>query len=399
MSGLYIFPQLLFFTFMPTQGGDINTQLQSCYSQLEEKLNYLKISKENILKQTLFVNASNNSLFFSLKKSIDSTSSSFFNISIPTTVVAQPPQNNSIVSVEFIILASSENLTILHKTYSETDFIILQSPDFKMLVSGGLSFDSAKTDILLQSEKSFDLMQNTLKTEGFDFSNVIRQWNYIENITNYTDQIDGKSQHYQIFNDIRSQYYQNSNFVTGYPAATGIGTNSGGVVIDFIALKGNENILISPIKSPVQTDAHKYSHEVLAPNIMHSNLRETTPKFERAKLISSGKNTTVFVSGTAAIKGENTIPDSDVTVQTKVTFENIEKLTSDQNLSIHGLILPYKEKSLSLIRVYVKYETDIVAVQKICESSYKNIPCIIVQSDICRDNLLVEVEAVYDFEY
>ena len=35
---------------------------------------------------------------------------------------------------------------------------------------------------------------------------------------------------------------------------------------------------------------------------------------------------TLFISGTAAIRGENTIPSDDIIKQTQITIENIQKL-------------------------------------------------------------------------
>ena len=42
----------------------------------------------------------------------------------------------------------------------------------------------------------------------------------------------------------------------GYPAATGIGTDAGGVIIDFIALSESEQVQVLPIRNPGQVDAH-----------------------------------------------------------------------------------------------------------------------------------------------
>ena len=46
----------------------------------------------------------------------------------------------------------------------------------------------------------------------------------------------------------------------------------------------------------------------------------------------------------------------------------------------------------SYLRAYVKYEHDIPEFKKICQKHYGDIPSLYVVSDICRDNLLVELE-------
>jgi enamine deaminase RidA (YjgF/YER057c/UK114 family) len=399
MDNFSHFPQLQYFTIVPSKGHDLQSQIYNCLSRLDSLLLKADFDKNNVLKQTIFVKASNNIDFYRTKNTIIAKISDFYAFPVPTTVVAQTPENNALLSMEIAVIKQPENYSITRKTFNNTNFVVLQSFTSKLLISGGQSLDIETTDILKQSQKSFEIMNAILMSEGFEFCDVFRQWNYIEKITDFTGQNDCKSQHYQIFNDVRSTYYRQSNFVNGYPAATGIGTSSGGVIIDFFALKTTEVKNIHPVKNPVQVDAHKYTHEVLEENNMVPKKSESTPKFERAKLILSSKSATLFISGTAAIKGEHTIPENNVEVQTRVTLENIQILASDDNLKNHGLSAAYKKKHFSLLRIYVKNEADIPVVKSIIDELHPHCPCKIIQSDVCRANLLVEIEGVMEFEY
>lgn len=399
MDSFSFFPQLKYLTILPSQGSKLSTQLIDCYDQLKENTGIFSFNSEDFIKQTIFVKASNNKDFYDIKNTINSVINSVFNYSIPTTVVAQTPGNKALVTLEVVILRQSANYSVINKSYSGFDYTIIQSQHSKMIISGGLSFDIESTDISLQSHKSFDIMNGILQAEGCDFSDVIRQWNYIENITGFTENGKCKGQHYQIFNNIRSRFYKDSNFIHGYPASTGIGTYSGGVVIDFFAMKGKENLKIYPVKNPAQTDAYNYTQDVLFSDDKLPKHDKNTPKFERALLITENNSATLFVSGTAAIKGEHTIPDSDAGIQTRITLENIGILSGNQNLGSHGLLLPYKKKKISLLRVYVKEESDIPSVEKIIAETHGNCPCLVIQSDICRSNLKVEIEGVIEFEY
>jgi len=47
----------------------------------------------------------------------------------------------------------------------------------------------------------------------------------------------------------------------------------------------------------------------------------------------------------------------------------------------------------SYLRVYVKNRSDISVVRELCTKHFGDIPATFVQADICRDNLLVEIEA------
>lgn len=400
MDNFSVFPKLLYFTIVPSKGCDLSEQINNCFSHLQHILSKNNIDKKQIIKQTIFIKALNNTDYYRIKKAISIQSKDYYSVAVPTTIVAQTPENNATLSMEIVVLKNPENYSVSRNSINNTECVTLSFSTSKLIISGGISLDLGTTDILKQSQESFETMNKILSNDGFEFSDVIRQWNYIEKITDFMGQGDCKSQHYQIFNDVRSTFYSRSNFVNGYPAATGIGTYSGGVVIDFFALKSkinNQDILA--VKNPVQIDAHKYTHQVLEENNLVPKKSESTPKFERAKLILNPQGATLFVSGTAAIKGELTIPEDNIETQTRVTLDNIQILAGDTNLLNYGLSLGYKKKYFSLLRIYVKNETDIPIVKKIIDELHPHCPCKIIQSDVCRANLLVEIEGVIEFEY
>lgn len=90
-----------------------------------------------------------------------------------------------------------------------------------------------------------------------NFGDIVRQWNYLERITDITH----GNQCYQDFNDVRTLFYASSAWESGYPAATGIGTQYGGILIDFNAVSGEVDIV--PLDNDWQRAAHVYSDEVL----------------------------------------------------------------------------------------------------------------------------------------
>jgi len=208
-------------------------------------------------------------------------------------------------------------------------------------------------------------METVLRVEGLHFGHVIRQWAYVEGL------LDDGGASYQTFNDARAVAYAGSPFPAGYPAATGIGQAAGGVVLDFVALDA-PGATITPLSNPRQTDAHRYSRAVLAGE------GRCAPKFERAKRIRHGGMETILVSGTAAIVGERSIAPGDVAAQTATTIANIRALTGSRRLS--------------RLRAYVKRTADFPAVRRLCTDAFGNIPAVYVQADICRPELLVEIE-------
>lgn len=70
----------------------------------------------------------------------------------------------------------------------------------------------------------------------------------------------------------------------------------------------------------------------------------------------------IYISGTAAIRGEESIVTGDVLVQTEITLENIQHLIG---LEEGREKLPEHSGKLELLRVYLKHEEDAKIVKKI----------------------------------
>jgi enamine deaminase RidA (YjgF/YER057c/UK114 family) len=261
----------------------------------------------------------------------------------------------------------------------------------KMVFATSSGETSESNNIQQHSNTAFNQLQNILSEEKMAFSDVVRQWNYIEKITVNVNHNNSTSQHYQIFNDVRSKFYQQASFSTGFPAATGIGMDYGGIIIDIIAVQfGNKGSVIA-VKNPVQLDAYTYSTEVLAENNTMSDFCRTTPKFERAKILITPENKWVFISGTAAIKGQVSNPGLSAEQQTEMTIQNILNLISPENLKKYG-IEKGEKMSMSHVRVYVKNRADVQQVKAICLKYFPHIPVVYFVADICRPELLVEIE-------
>jgi enamine deaminase RidA (YjgF/YER057c/UK114 family) len=242
---------------------------------------------------------------------------------------------------------------------------------------------SGSGDCQTDASLVFKTLQQQLDETGFKISDITRQWNYIEGIVSTRED----HQNYQVFNDARSQFYQEHFRDKGYPAATGIGMEAGGVLIDYIAIKGN-NVTNVPIDNPLQIPAHKYHQDCLMG--LPTGDRKTTPKFERGRYVSLHGEEIVFVSGTAAITGEKTANPGDVEQQTRLTIDNIDRLISKDNLSKSMVVS--RDLKFNYLRIYVKEKNDFKKVRDICENRYGDTPMVWLQANICRDDLTVEIE-------
>jgi len=363
---------------------DVEGDIQSCLDQLSFYLSYNHLTVNNILQSTAFIRS--DKLNFVKKRKLIENSIKERQMNIPNIVVAQTPYKKEIafevlfIDDKFDILKSSNN----HKIIKVDDIIELYT---------SILSDYQKNNIKACSVSVHNQLKVFLSNNIFDISDIVRQWNYIENILNNDDAI----QHYQEFNNQRTGFYGTVKWDSGYPSATGIGTEAGGVGINLIAVKSSANYDVYSIKNPKQTDAHGYSEKVLWGS--KEGLSKTTPKFERGKIIITNNYIDIYVSGTAAIIGENTIPEIDVKSQTRTTIENILSLVSIENLK-NNIPEKYHSRlnklidgfSFSYIRVYVKQENYVREVKKICLEYFGDSPTIFVVADICRKNLLVEIE-------
>ena len=162
--------------------------------------------------------------------------------------------------------------------------------------------------------------------------------------------------------------------------------NQGGILIEFVAIKSNEFVTI-PIDNPKQISAHTYSENVL---VGDDCSLKTTPKFERARYMELFGKKLVFVSGTASIVGERTVGAGDPIEQTRVTISNMEQLYS--NGALKEVANYNLRPKFGHVRVYIKNKSDFSDIKKTFENHFGNLPVVYIVADICRENLLVEIE-------
>jgi hypothetical protein len=292
-------------------------------------------------------------------------------------LVAQPPLEGGLLA-EVTYVNSPCNITY------HTDYILL---DDGWLFSAGLCSNLGKS-IEEQSDDIFGCLGEMLSGEGFAINDIVRQWNYIENITH----ISAQGQHYQQFNDSRSRFYSSADWPNGYPAATGIGASCGGVVVVVDAIK-HSGEFSRVIDNPLQQSAHKYSQQVLIDG--SNSQHKTTPKFERARwvgAVSDVAKSMIYVSGTAAIRGEESVHE-DAVGQGVMTLENIAHLITPSNQQCHG-VPTVGEYDYEVLRIYVKPNIKWQPIKDWLQESCKCKNIIPVEADICRDELLLEIEAV-----
>ena len=328
--------------------------------------------KQNILKLTVFNAPADNYEYFANLGLLKESIAAQFGKNAPLVAYVAQPCLTAKMAAEVTYLPEDE--TVRHERHK--GYTLLYGNGFCELVTEGITPHSLAGSIKEQSQEIFAQLGDILANNGFATSDIYRQWNYIEQITSMHD---GR-QNYQEFNDARSRFYNSTQWANGYPAATGIGTSCGGVIIEVYAIKG-ENVVNHAIDNPLQTSAHSYSQKVLTGK--SDEPERTTPKFERARLVGD----TVYISGTAAIKGEDSLSLDKAAEQTAETMQIIKQLVASENLPLAS-----KESIYTLLRIYIKNSADAPEVIKFMEENFADVPKHYLEADVCRPELLVEIE-------
>jgi chorismate lyase / 3-hydroxybenzoate synthase len=208
------------------------------------------------------------------------------------------------------------------------------------------------------------------------FPHLWRAWNYLADINVERDGLE----RYRQFNIGRHDAFVVSGRLAqgNVPAACALGTTRGPLTIAFMAGRTAP----TPIENPRQVSAYNYP----------SHYGPRSPTFSRAAFAQVPGQELLFISGTASIVGHQTLHVGDVAGQTRETLANIAALLEAANGRTRTT--PYTMTELSL-RAYIRHAGDYPSVQAIVEEQVgADAPVVYVQADICRHDLLVEIEAM-----
>lgn len=385
------FQKITYQIIKPNPNDEFYADWQNCRVQLS----HLSRSDTNgIFKMNIFVHDTEIESFHLKKQFIKKDLIQLFGKNCPTFgVLPQSPEKPFHVTIEIGIINSSD-VKINYRKYGEFLYTVVEINGFKELWANGLENIYTYPDTESYSRYAFDLVQQILRRENMTFDNIVRQWNYVANILGNEHDDKSHEQNYQTFNKVRQEYYSRYRSVPDFPAATGIGMNFNAVAIDFCAISTNDDLLIYSINNPKQIKPYAYDQQVLSESSFGGIVQKTPPQFERAKLIEKSESSRLFISGTASIIGQVTTGIGNIELQTITTIENISTLIEKANL-LHKnpQFNVYSLNKCSFIRVYVKHFEDIPVVKSICVNYFGDTPANYLRTDICREGLLVEIEA------
>jgi chorismate lyase/3-hydroxybenzoate synthase len=204
---------------------------------------------------------------------------------------------------------------------------------------------------------------------------LLRMWNYFDGI----NQGEGDAERYKQFCLGRAQGLE-VQAGARLPAATAIGRRDGSAVLQVYWLAGR--VPGVALENPRQTSAYRYPRQY----------GPLPPSFSRAMLV---ERRLLMISGTASIIGHVSHHPGDLAAQIDETLAN---LASVQQRA--AALAPRLPASLagghSLLKIYLRDASAVEAVEaRVRERLPAGSQYMILEADICRSELLVEIDCLH----
>jgi enamine deaminase RidA (YjgF/YER057c/UK114 family) len=307
------------------------------------------------------------------------------NTAIPFTHIGSVPCiGGKIAGVQVIGVIQDDKKTHVDTIFFNEEPVgrVFETDDFKGIYLSGIS-GLRKDDKVgkqspgRQAEYIVEQCQDVFSRQGMTARNIVRTWIYFPRILRW----------YKRFNKIRARFFKEFGLISGnktyLPASTGIqgrGRPKEEIFLDLIAFvpKRKSAGSASIMKSNRQNEARRYG-----------------ATFSRGVEIKTGNSSLLHISGTASInpKGE-TIYVHDEQGQITETLINIGALLETKKAHL---------KDIVLTAAYCKNRKTYETFRKITKYlGLDEIPFVPVYADVCRDELLFEIDAIavkqYGFE-
>lgn len=195
---------------------------------------------------------------------------------------------------------------------------------------------------------------------------VLRVWNYLGAINHG----EGDAERYKQFCDGRA-LGMGDFFVEGFPAASAIGHHGDPHRLQIYLLACDQPG--SRVENPRQVSAWCYPRQY----------GRTPPSFARA--MSLPQQDALAISGTAAVVGHASAHHDDLEAQLAETLTNLEALLASADM-------PAGFDTHSPLKAYVRHPADAPRVRDFLRHRLPGVPLLLLHGDICRRELLVEID-------
>jgi len=291
----------------------------------------------------------------------------------PTVIEGLPAFGGSIAGIHVIAARPTNPESVRTITWRDAvcgRWISSQDADYFTLSDvGRLADRSGPISAAAQTRDTLLLASEVLGASGWSFGDICRTWFYLDDILSWYDE----------FNLARNEVFTQLGLLNGarpgiIPASTGIrGRNPRGhqCTLDLLAVKARSGreLSVTMLHNPLQNEAPEYGSA-----------------FSRGLTVATDGGQTILVSGTASIdEAGATIHPGDFDRQTGRTLDNIESL-----LASRGAVMG----DICQATAFVKRRDDGRRLLSILNArGLGDLPLICTVEDICRDDLLVEIDA------
>jgi chorismate lyase/3-hydroxybenzoate synthase len=249
--------------------------------------------------------------------------------------------------------------------------------DVQAVAAGGLllceAHDPDASDPRDAAKRLYERLLSFVAANGYP--HVVKGWNYLEDI----NEGPGDQERYKQFCVGRGEVLD-SLWVHDYlPAGTGVGSGSGtGLRVTLLASREQPDI----IENPRQTSAYRYPRQY----------GPKSPSFSRAAAIGGAGDRLLFISGTAAIVGHDSLHVASVEGQIEETLRNWQSLF-DAYEKRHGVRPSFEEDGC--YRVYLRRPEHLAVARRLLgQAGFPLQRTLFLRADICRRELLFEMDAV-----
>ena len=223
--------------------------------------------------------------------------------------------------------------------------------------------------------KIINAYNNLFEIARLEKMEIVKIWHFIpELLSKYNNDKTNYSLLCESREIVYKDYFKNFNF----PAATAIGIKGKKILIYFFAGKFSK---YKVIENKRQVSSYLYPQQIF----------KEKPMFSRAVSIDNVKSgvSKILISGTASIKGYESMHSLNLKEQLNEALKNYETLISLNN------------NSSNISRIYITNinDEDKLWIQQKLEKVFGMDRFIIVYGDICRKELIIEVEGVSDEKY
>lgn len=245
-----------------------------------------------------------------------------------------------------------------------------RTPDLGMV---RIEVDERDGDIEAAGHEAYRRLLAAVRPSSHPY--LIRIWNYLDAI----NQGEGDAERYRRFCVGRAAAVD-AAFLAPPPAATAIGVPQSSGRLQVIALCARTPAIA--LENPRQTPAWQYPRE----------FGPVSPGFSRGALLGEGAAMRLLASGTASIVGHVSQHPEDALAQLRESLVNLEVLLQ-QGTQHSGR--QFDIRTPDALRVYLRRPADLAAVQSGLDGRIAPERIVFLHGDICRRELLVELEGVF----